>query len=306
MGVSTNNTPTGYLVLVGTELSPAVVDACLEAARAAGGEVGDRRSGRRRSTHYVEVPVSGVSIEDLRTALGSVPQTLPGAADHIDAVVVPASLRSPGRLLLVMDVDSTYIQDEVIELIAAHAGRQAEVVAATEAAMRGEVDFAASLRSRVAALEGVPVEAFDAVRRRVRFTPGSRELSRAMLGAGHAVVLVSGGFAEVVAPLASEGGITRFRANRLGTADGRLTGQVDGEIIDAEAKRATLLNEAAEAGVDANHIIAVGDGANDLLMLDESALGLAFNAKPLVQQQADATLEVPDLDIILDILGIRD
>ena len=193
--------------------------------------------------------------------------------------------------LLVLDVDSTLITSEVIELIAARAGTREEVARITEAAMRGELDFAESLRERVATLAGVPDSVFADVLAEVQFSPGARELVAAVQAAGWEVALVSGGFAEIVASLAETLGITRFRANRLETADGVLTGRTVGTVIDRAAKADALREFAAELGVALGDVVAIGDGANDLDMMAAAGLGIAFNAKPIVREQADASIE---------------
>lgn len=209
-----------------------------------------------------------------------------------------------GRLLVVMDVDSTFIRDEVIELIAAHAGTEAEVRAVTEAAMRGELDFAESLRQRCATLAGLDVAVLDEVRRAVRLTRGADTLVRELRSHGHAVALVSGGFAEIVDPLAASHGIAHVRANRLEVRGGRLTGRLQGEIVDRAGKERALREFAEAEGIDLAHTVAIGDGANDLDMLSTAALGVAFCAKPLVRAQADAAIDVPDLTAVLPLLGL--
>jgi phosphoserine phosphatase len=224
--------------------------------------------------------------------------------------VAPADAASgatarPARLL-VMDVDSTLIAQEVIELLADHAGTRAQVAAVTERAMRGEIDFAASLRERVATLEGVPVEAFADVRSRATFTAGARELVAEARRRGWEVGLVSGGFEEVVAPLAAELGITLYRANRLEVADGRLTGRTVGPVVDRAVKASTLLDLAARLGVPREDTIAVGDGANDLDMIAAAGIGIAFAAKPLVRQQAPYTVDGPRLDAVLAVVDGAD
>ncbi len=206
------------------------------------------------------------------------------------------------RFLVVFDADSTLLRNEVIELIADEAGRGAEVAAATEAAMRGEIDFAASLRSRVAALAGVPVTAFERVRARVQPTPGARELIAAIHARGGQAAVVSGGFHEVLDVVAPALGVDVWRANRLSVADGVLDGSVDGEIVDAEAKARALRDWAAERGVALSQTIAVGDGANDLRMMAAAGLGLAFNAKPAVRAAADLVIDPVDLREIVPLL----
>lgn len=206
------------------------------------------------------------------------------------------------RFLVVLDADSTLIRNEVIELLADEAGRRAEVQAATEAAMRGEVDFADSLRSRVAALREVPVEAFARVRARIEPTPGVRELTDAVHQRGGVVGVVSGGFHEILDEVAPALGVDRWRANRLAVDDGVLTGAVEGEIVDAAAKAASLTAWAAELGVAPHATIAIGDGANDLHMMATAGLGLAFNAKPAVRAAAALVVGPQDLSEVIPLL----
>ncbi|MBN6189602.1 phosphoserine phosphatase SerB [Microbacterium sp. SSW1-47] len=206
------------------------------------------------------------------------------------------------RFLVVLDADSTLIRNEVIELLADEAGRRAEVQAATEAAMRGEIDFASSLRSRVAALEGVPVSAFERVRARIEPTPGVRELTAAVHARGGVVGVVSGGFHEILDHIAPELGVDRWRANRLEVADGVLSGRVDGDIVDGQAKASWLQTWADELRVPRRATIAIGDGANDLPMMAVAGLGLAFNAKPAVREAASLVVATQDLAEVIPLL----
>lgn len=206
------------------------------------------------------------------------------------------------RFLVVFDADSTLLRNEVIELIADEAGRGAEVAAATEAAMRGEVDFATSLRSRVAELRGVALSAFDRVRARVEPTPGAAELVAAIHDRGGRAAVVSGGFHEILDVVAPALGIDEWRANRLAVDDGVLSGLVDGEIVDAAGKAAALREWAAASGVPLARTIAVGDGANDLRMMAVAGLGVAFNAKPAVRRQADLVVGPVDLRELIPLL----
>ncbi|WP_062078609.1 phosphoserine phosphatase SerB [Demequina globuliformis] len=209
-----------------------------------------------------------------------------------------------GRLI-VLDVDSTLITSEVIERIAARAGTEPEVAAVTEAAMRGEIDFAESLRQRVATLAGVPDTVFRDVIDEVEFTPGAEELISTLQERGWTAALVSGGFEEIVADLASTVNIDLFRANRLEVIDGALTGRTIGPVIDRAAKAAALREYCAQLGLDPADAVAVGDGANDLDMMAAAGLGIAFNAKPVVQEQADAAVNEPSLMAVIDIIDAR-
>lgn len=209
------------------------------------------------------------------------------------------------RLLVVLDADSTLIRNEVIELLADEAGRGAEVAAATEAAMRGEVDFATSLRSRVRALEGVPTAAFARVKARIEPTPGVRELIDGVHARGGIVGVVSGGFHEILDEVAPELGVDVWRANRLGVSGDALSGEVDGDIVDAAAKAEQLRAWAAEHGVPLRRTVAIGDGANDLQMLGTAGLGLAFNAKPTVRAHAPIVIGPVDLAQVLPLLPRR-
>ena len=206
------------------------------------------------------------------------------------------------RFIVVLDADSTLIQNEVIELLADEAGRAAEVAAATEAAMRGEVDFATSLRQRVRQLAGVSTSAFPRVLARVRPTPGVSELIAAVHERGGRVGVVSGGFHEILDQVAPQLGVDCWRANRLAVADEVLTGEVDGEIVDAQAKADTLRRWVGDAGLRMRDSIAIGDGANDLAMMAVAGLGVAFNAKPRVRERAGLVLGRVDLRDAIDLL----
>lgn len=218
--------------------------------------------------------------------------------------VVPQSLRQAPRKLLIMDVDSTLIQQEVIELLAAHAGVEEEVAAVTAAAMRGELDFTASLHARVATLEGLPASVVDEVRAAVRLSPGAGNLVQSFAAAGHSVAVVSGGFSQILDPLAEELGLDYAQANLLEVDAGKLTGKVLGDVTDRAAKAAALRRWAQHAGVPLEHTIAIGDGANDLDMLAASGFGIAYNAKAALREAADAEINIPQLDVAAAITGV--
>ena len=208
------------------------------------------------------------------------------------------------KILVVFDVDSTLIEDEVIELLADVAGKRAEVAEVTERAMRGELDFAESLRERVKALAGLPESVFADVYKRITPTAGVTELIAAVHAAGGLVGAVSGGFTQVLTPLAAALKLDFARANDLEVVDGKLTGKVDGRIVDRAVKAESLIEWAAASGIAIENTVAVGDGANDLDMLSTAGLGVAFNAKPLVREKAQIVIEKQDLRELIPVLGL--
>ena len=235
--------------------------------------------------------------QQLRRALQPDPQRqlLPG----IDLNVVPHTWFDQSRKkLVVLDVDSTLIRQEVIELLAAHVGREAEVAAVTERAMRGEIDFAASLRERVAVLEGLPASAINDVSAAVRLSPGAKVLVQTLLREGHAVAAVSGGFSQVLDPLAAHLELTRAAANELEIQDGVLTGRVAGRIVDRAMKAEVMGQWAQELGAAPEDVMAVGDGANDIDMARAAGLSVAYRAKPALREVADTQVSIPNLDAL--------
>ena len=223
-------------------------------------------------------------------------------ASRVSGTHARGPLLREGPGLLVMDVDSTLIEQEVIELLADYAGVREQVARITRRAMRGELDFAASLHERVAALRGVPREVFAQVAEEVSLTAGAAELVEELHAGGCRVGVVSGGFEEVVLPLARSLGIDHAAANRLEVQDGALTGRVLGRVVDREEKVRLLRAWAQEDGVPMERTVAVGDGANDLGMIAAAGLGVAFCAKPVVVEQAPAAVHVRDLRAVLELL----
>ena len=305
--MSSNVTAVSY----GLKLSLPEIQRLRSLLTAAGLSVGaETRAGDGRFEVYaadcaLEAELDGASEEISRARLDGPRRALAAAGiDGVDTALVPAALRSAPRKFLIMDVDSTLIQQEVIELLAAYAGKREEVTAVTEAAMRGELDFAQSLHARVAVLAGLPADVVESVRAEVRLTEGAAELVAAFQAAGHAVAVVSGGFNQILRPIAEDLGLHYWIANELEIVDGALTGKVLGDVIDRAAKEKYLREWAAAEGVPMEHTIAVGDGANDLDMLGAAGIGIAFNAKPAVRAAADAAVNLPYLDAVRYIAGV--
>lgn len=309
--VEVGGTPAGHrpsthaVVLLGSPVTAKAFRAVAAELAGQGGNIDSIRG-------VADYPVTGLELmvsvggrnsvaadADLRKGLASV------AARHgVDIAVERGGLARRAKRLVVFNVDSTLIQGEVIEMLAAHAGREAEVAAVTEAAMRGELDFAESLRERVAALEGLDARVLDNVAASLQLTPGARTTIRTLHRMGYRCGVVSGGFRQVIDGLAHDLELDFVRANTLEVVDGKLTGRVIGEIIDRPGKARALRAFADQVGVPMEQTIAVGDGANDIDMLSVAGLGIAFNAKPALREVADAALSHPFLDAVLFILGV--
>lgn len=290
-------------VSYGVNLSPESLDSVRKVLADAGAEVSsESQSGDDR----YGVHTAGLAVDaGTSNHLAAIRQRVSEAASAgVDTAIVPEALRQAPRKLLIMDVDSTLIQQEVIELLAAYAGKRDEVAAVTEAAMRGELDFAQSLHARVAVLAGLPAAVVDSVREEVRLSLGAAELVAAFKAAGHVVAVVSGGFNQILRPIAEDLGLDYWIANELEIVDGALTGKVLGAVIDRAAKEKYLREWAAAEGISLEHTIAVGDGANDLDMLGAAGIGVAFNAKPAVRAVADAAINMPYLDAVRHIANV--
>lgn len=258
-----------------------------------------------------DYPVTGLELKV------SIPDPKPGAGvplrkalaelamEHdFDIAIERDGLQRRSKRLICFDVDSTLITGEVIEMLAAHAGREAEVAAVTERAMRGELDFAESLHERVKALEGLPASVLREVTESIVLTPGARTTIRTLKRLGYKAGAVSGGFIQILEPLAKELELDFYRANTLEIVDGKLTGRVIGDIIDRQEKARSLKQFAERFGLQMHQTVAVGDGANDIDMLSVAGLGIAFNAKPALKEIADTSVNNPFLDEVLFILGV--
>lgn len=288
-----------HIVVLTSEMKPSAINAVASAIAQAGGNIERIHRTASYPVTAIEFNVSGTQVRDMRSFLAQV-----GTANNLDIAVSPGGLMRWAKKLVVMDVDSTLIQQEVIELLGAKAGKLPQIAEITAAAMRGDLDFEASLRARVALLAGLPESVLDDVQSEITLTPGARTLVRTLRKLGHHVALVSGGFERVIAPLVDELEIDHMRANTLEIVDGKITGNLLGQIIDRAGKATALKEFAAEHGIALEQTIAIGDGANDLDMISIAGLGIAFNAKPAVKAAADSSVSAPYLDSVLYLLGI--
>jgi phosphoserine phosphatase len=288
-----------HVTVIGAPLKAAAMAAVAGRIADSGANIDRIERMARYPVTAIDLHVSGTDPERLRELLSA-----EAAAQGVDIAVQSANLMRRAMRLIVMDVDSTLIQGEVIELLAAHSGHRAEVAAVTERAMRGELDFEESLRARVSLLAGIPETALDEVYDELVLAPGARTLVRTLRRLGYRFALVSGGFSQITDRLASDLGIHFARSNELEIVDGVITGRIVGEVVDRAGKAHALRYFADQVGVPLEAVVAIGDGANDLDMLAIAGLGIAYNAKQLVQDAADTTVNVPYLDAIIYLLGI--
>ena len=290
-----------HLVALGSPLSPQAVSVVAHAIAANNGNID-------RIHRTVSYPVTAFEFvislpsdqrEDLIRELNKLSRE-----NGFDFSVENESLRRGAKRLVLLDVDSTLIQQEVIDLLGARTEHKAEIIEITSRAMKGELTFDEALRARVALLKGLSADVLDDVRAEISLSPGARTLIRTLHHLGHKVGIVSGGFSDVIAPLAEELKLDFVLANKLEVLDGYLTGNVVGEIVNRERKASALREFAAREKIDIAQTVAVGDGANDLEMLKLAGLGIAFNAKPILRESADASISNPYLDSVLYLLGI--
>lgn len=288
-----------HVTLLGAPLMPAALSLITRRIAESGANIDRIERLAAYPVTALEMDVSGADPMTLRETL-----TMAAASSGVDIAVQRTGLHRRAKRLVIMDVDSTLIQGEVIEMLAGRAGCHDEVRRITRASMAGQLDFEQSLRERVALLKGLDAQILDDIRREVKLAPGARTLVRTLNRLGFQCGIVSGGFSEITDYLATELSLDFSAANTLEIRDGTLTGGLVGPIIDRQGKAAALRRFAAESGVPLAQTVAIGDGANDVDMLSVAGLGVAFNAKPLVREAADTAVNVPYLDSILFLLGI--
>ncbi|HLR83725.1 MAG TPA: phosphoserine phosphatase SerB [Nocardioidaceae bacterium] len=288
-----------HVTVLGSPLASEAIAGIAGRISAAGANIDRIVRMARYPVTAIDLDVSGSDPEQLRMELAQ-----EAVRQEVDIAVRPTGIHRHAQRLIVMDVDSTLIQGEVIEMLADHAGYGDEVAEVTTAAMRGDLDFADSLRARVRLLEGVPVAALDHVYESLVYTPGARTMVRTLKRLGYRFALVSGGFTQIVERIAADLGIGYYAANRLEVADGLLTGRILGPVVDRPGKATALRRFADDADIAISNTVAIGDGANDLDMLATAGLGVAFNAKPAVRDAADTSVSGPYLDAIVYLLGI--
>jgi phosphoserine phosphatase len=287
------------VTVLAPEIGAGVLGSVTAAVAASGGNIERIVRLSAYPVHSYELSVAGGDVDVLRRALAQ------EAAQHqVDVAVQGAGLHRRAKHLIVLDADSTLLQGEVIDLLAQRCGRETEVVAVTQAAMAGELDFEEALRRRVRLLAGLKERDLGAVRDAMLLTPGARTLVRTLKRLGYELAVVSGGFTLVIESFVQELGIDHLAANDLVLDGGVVTGELRDPIVDRAGKAEALVRFARAADVPLSRTIAVGDGANDIDMLAAAGLGIAFNAKPVVRAAADTALSVPYLDAILFLLGI--
>ena len=292
---------TAKVIIVGKNFKPAILFEIAAAITSFGANIG-------RMVRIAAAPVlaleflisfNGSELENLRKAL-----VLVGKANNVAISLIESGAASSSRKLIIFDVDSTLIQEEVIDLLAARANVSEEVSTITAAAMRGEIDFTSSLTKRVSLLTGLSADELITVRSEIHLSDGATNLIKFLQSQGHIVAAVSGGFVDVIEPLMAKIGITNYHANKLEIIDGKLTGKIIGAIVDSKTKSETLVKFANQFKIPMTETVAIGDGANDMEMLQSAGVGIAFNAKPKLKEIADIVLDIPNLDAVIYLLGM--
>ncbi len=290
------------VMIVGKEIKPSAIAIIATEIAKLGGNIEDIYRTSSAPVMAVELVLSlqNDAIKKVQSALAKV-----AVENGIDlAVELGGSARNLKRLVL-LDMDSTLIEQEVIDLLAEYSGKSQIISDITAKAMSGELDFKQALSARVELLAGLDESVIDQVRQKVTLTKGAQQLITELHNLGHKVGVVSGGFIDVIEPILKDLGIDFYKANKLEICDGKLTGNVVGKVIDGSEKLAVLREFASKEGINIQQTVAIGDGANDLEMIQAAGLGIAFNAKPKVAQSADTTLNIKDLSAVLLLMGIN-
>ena len=290
------------VVIIGESIKPiGLASVADEIARLGGNIIAIRRTATTPVLAIeLNIEIPNKSIKEIQRSLAKVAIT-----NRIDLAVEPSSRAREAKRLVLLDMDSTLIQQEVIDLLAKHAGKLDQVSQITERAMAGDLDFSQALSARVALLAGLDQSVIELVRKEITLTNGAKELIETLHKQGHKVGVVSGGFLDVIEPILKNLKIDFYRANKLEIMNGKLTGKTEGAIIDRVAKFSSLQEFAKIEGVELSQTVAIGDGANDLDMIEAAGLGIAFNAKPKVAAAAATTISTSDLSTVLLLMGIQ-
>jgi phosphoserine phosphatase len=289
------------VVVVGNAIKPSGLAAVASQIAKLGGNISAIRRTAIEPLISIELELSipNNSLKDVQGALATI-----AIENKIDLAVEPGGLQRKSKRIVMLDMDSTLIEQEVINLLGQSAGQSNEISQITEKAMAGDLDFKSALIKRVALLKGLDQESLHRVRDQITLTKGAQKLIEELHHQGHKVGVVSGGFIEVIEPILKSLKVDFYRANKLKIEKGVLTGQIDGPIIDSHAKRIALEDFATQEGISLEQTVAIGDGANDLEMIKAAGLGIAFNAKPKVAAAADTTISNQDLSTVLLLMGI--
>jgi phosphoserine phosphatase len=289
------------VVIVGNAIKPSGLAAVASQIAQLGGNISaiKRTAMDPLISIELELSIPNNSLKEVQGALTSV-----AIENKIDLAVEPGGLQRKSKRIVMLDMDSTLIEQEVINLLGAAAGQSIAIEAITHKAMAGDLDFKAALNERVALLKGMDQDILNQVRDQITLTKGAKKLIDELHQQGHKVGVVSGGFIEVIEPILNSLSIDFYRANKLKISDGLLTGEIEGPLIDSHAKRIALEQFAKQEKVPLEQTVAIGDGANDLEMIKAAGLGIAFNAKPKVAAAADTTISNQDLSTVLLLMGI--
>ena len=290
------------VIIIGKEIRPISLALVAAEVTKLGGNIDDIRRLSSAPIIALELFLSlpNSDIKQVQSALSKV-----AIANKIDLSVQLGGSASQLKRVVLLDMDSTLIEEEVIDILASYAGKSQIASEITKKAMAGEMDFNHSLNSRVSLLAGLDESVLMNARKQITFTTGAQALVEQLHKLGHEVGVVSGGFIDVIEPILHSLKVDFYRANKLEIQDGKLTGKLVGKIIDSDEKANALQEFANLAGVDLQQTVAIGDGANDLKMIQKAGLGIAFNAKPRVVESADSTISFRDLSAVLPLMGIR-